>query len=317
MTGALARDAAAAARAFVDAKAAGRPHRRSSRSATGRSRSPASRPRRARPTAPWRGSRSTARRAPRSTTHSSCAARSLRTSTQPGRVIVLLTDGTTSRAPPRSRRRSPPHARRMRPSIRSGSRAPTSTPARCSTLARGDGRHLLRRRLERRSCGRSTPRSRRSSTARGGSATTRSARPGDHVRVRVAVPGAGAVEQAIDVPSSFGSVEAVPASRLLPSFGYTLARHDRRGAPRRRARARCALHARAPTRRELARAAPRAARRRRRSSAAPVAASGCPFLKALFKATEGALGRHSQWRSIQRLARSAATCRSGPRSSSG
>jgi tight adherence protein B len=124
------------------------------------------------------------------------------------------------------------------------------------------------------------------------------ARPGDHVRVRAFAGGAGSAEQRYDVPASFAGA-AAPASGL-PAVVYTptgtlvlaaivgllvlaailsLIRFRRGSWVQRR----LAPH--------VGQTVERGAGRTERLS----------FLKALFSATEGALGRRSQWRVIERM----------------
>ena len=298
MKGRSIRDAAAAARAFIDAKA---PGDRFSLIAFGHRPFPLS----GFSTSPGEADGALAGLAVDRTSGTALydalvvAARSLRTSTQPGRVIVLLTDGhdVSSTA---ALETAVAAARKADAAVYPiGIESSDFDPGALRTLAAETGGtyHGAGSSSELRQVYASIA-SELDRTWRLGYDTV--ARPGDHVRVRVAVPGAGAVEQAIDVPSSFGSVEAVPASRLLPSFGYTLLGTivvgllvgglvlgalftlvrlrggswlERRLAP------------------HVAQTQQRGAGRGERLS----------FLKALFKATEGALGRHSQWRSIQRL----------------
>jgi tight adherence protein B len=126
------------------------------------------------------------------------------------------------------------------------------------------------------------------------------ARPGEQIRLRVTEAGAGSAERVVDVPSEFGSVAAAPPKAVLPGFAFsaagTLAISLLVGASivaalltLFRIRRRSWLDQR------LAPHVPAAMRsgegRTERLS----------VFKALFRATETALGRRSEWRTIERL----------------
>ncbi len=126
------------------------------------------------------------------------------------------------------------------------------------------------------------------------------ARPGDRVDLQVSAPGAGSAVQAIEIPSVFGSVVEPPASKLLPPVVYTplgtivialLVGALVFGA----------LFALVRLRRGSwvqQRLAPHIVQRKKSGLGRGERLS---FLKALFTATEGALGRRSQWRSVDRM----------------
>ena len=126
------------------------------------------------------------------------------------------------------------------------------------------------------------------------------ARPGDNVRLRVTLRGVGSTEQKFAVPATFGSPDPAPSGGVLPAAAYSAAGtlaisllvgalalaamlvlvRIRRGSW---VKQRLAPH--------IGEAERRGMRRNERLS----------FLAALFRATEGALGRRSQWRSIEKL----------------
>jgi tight adherence protein B len=124
------------------------------------------------------------------------------------------------------------------------------------------------------------------------------ARPGDHVRLDVTAPHAGVAQSTFDVPSSFGA-PAAGSSSSLPSFAYTplgtLVLGLIVGFL-----VLCAVFALVRFRRGSwvkARLAPHIAQTKQ--SAGPK--ERLSFLKALFKATEGAFGGHAKWRVIERM----------------
>jgi tight adherence protein B len=126
------------------------------------------------------------------------------------------------------------------------------------------------------------------------------ARPGDQIQLRVSAAGAGVTEETVEIPSTFGSGGETAPSHLLPAVVYTpigtivisllvatlilaalfsLVRLRRGSWVHRR----LAPHVAQSKRRGL--------RRSERLS----------FLKALFRVTEGAFGSRAQWRSVERL----------------
>jgi tight adherence protein B len=126
-----------------------------------------------------------------------------------------------------------------------------------------------------------------------------SARPGDSVRLRVTAAGAGATEQTLAVPVAFGQAADVPPSRALPSIVYTplgtlaiallvaglflaalfsLTRIRRRSWVQQRL-------------------APHVVQTVQRGNDT----DRLSVLKVLFRATEGTFGRHAKWRSIERM----------------
>ena len=124
------------------------------------------------------------------------------------------------------------------------------------------------------------------------------ARPGDHVTLHVAAPGAGTSDSTISVPDSFGT-SAAPASGPLPAAAYspagTLIISLLVGAL-----VLAALYSLVRLRRGswvAQRLAPHVTESHRR--AGPSERLG--ILKALFRATEAALGRREQWRLITRM----------------
>lgn len=126
------------------------------------------------------------------------------------------------------------------------------------------------------------------------------ARPGDRIDLRVTAAGAGATSRSIDVPSAFGSGVAPPASSLLPSVAYSplgtavvglLAAGLVLGALLALVRMRRGSWVTRRLAGHVAHTKQSTLKRGDRLS----------FLKALFTATEGALGRRAQWRSIERL----------------
>ena len=126
------------------------------------------------------------------------------------------------------------------------------------------------------------------------------ARPGDTVQLHVSAPGAGAAATSLQLAPSLGGGASAPSAGSLPSFAYspagTLAlagivgllvllavlalTHVRRGGWVKQRLEAHVGHA------------------RRQSSARGERLS---FMAAIFKATEGALGRRSQWRSVEKL----------------
>jgi tight adherence protein B len=126
------------------------------------------------------------------------------------------------------------------------------------------------------------------------------ARPGDNLRLRVSLQGVGSTDRTLTVPASFGSAEPAPSTGLLPSVAYsalgTLLISLVVGAL-----ALSAVFVLVRMRRGSwvkQRLAPHVGEAKRRSLKRNELLS---FLAALFSATEGALGRRSQWRSIERL----------------
>jgi tight adherence protein B len=127
-----------------------------------------------------------------------------------------------------------------------------------------------------------------------------SGRPGDRLLLHVTVPGAGSVVDRLEVPAVLGAAGPAPATDPLPSFLYSgvgtlvvsllvgvlvlaamfVLVRARRGSW---VKQRLAAHlgeAEAP---------------------GGLSSDRLSFLAALFRATEGAFGRRSQWRSIEKL----------------
>jgi tight adherence protein B len=228
----------------------------------------------------------------------SVAAKALRVTTEPGRVIIVLTDGrdVSSSA---SLEAAVAAARKANASIYPiGIESSDFDPAALQTLAKetggtyhgaGSSAQLqevyasIASELER--------------TWRLGYVT--SARPGDHVLLRVTTAGAGMVEQTLTVPVAFGQAVEVPPSRALPSVVYTpvgtlaiglLVGGLFLGA----------LYSLTRIRRRSwvqQRLAPHVVQTVQRGTQA----DRLSLLKALFRATEGTFGRHAKWRSIERM----------------
>ena len=227
------------------------------------------------------------------------AAQSLRTSPLAGRVIVLLTDGSdvSSHA---SLNAAVTAARRAGASIYPiGIEGPDFNPTALKELAHGTngtyygaGSSAALKQIY------ASIAAELDSTWRLGYDTT--ARPGDNIRLRVSLQGVGSTDRTVTVPAAFGSTEPAPSAGLLPSVAYSaigtlvmallvgalalaaviMIVRMRRGSW---VKQRLAPHVGAAQR--------RGTKRNERLS----------FLAALFSATEGALGRRSQWRSIERL----------------
>ena len=227
------------------------------------------------------------------------AARSLQASAQPGRVIIVLTDGrdVSSSA---SLDAAVAAARKANASIYPiGIESTDFDPAALRTLAKETGGtyHGAGSTAQLQAVYASIA-SELHRTWRLGYDT--SARPGDHVDLRVTVAGVGTVEKSVAVPVVFGQTTDVPPSRVLPSVVYTpvgtiliallvgglfLGAIIVLGRIRRRSWV-------------VQRLAPHVTQTTPRSG---VQGERLSFLKALFKATEGAFGRHKKWRSIERL----------------
>jgi tight adherence protein B len=227
------------------------------------------------------------------------AARALRASTQPGRVIIVLTDGrdVSSTA---SLDAAVAAARKANASIYPiGIESTDFDPGALRTLAKETGGtyHGAGSSVQLQAVYRSIA-SELHRTWRLGYDT--SARPGDRIGLRATVPGVGAVEQSVAVPVAFGQTTDVPPSRVLPSVVYTpagtiiiallvgglflgviilLSRIQRKSWVAQR----LAPHVTQKTQRQGGQG------------------DRLSFLKALFTATEGAFGRHRKWRSIERL----------------
>ena len=226
------------------------------------------------------------------------AAGTLRASTQPGRVIVVLTDGhdVSSSA---SLAAAVAAARRADASVYPiGIESADFDPAPLRTIAQETGGtyHGAGSTTELQQVYASIA-SELDRTWRLGYDT--SARPGDRIDLRAAAPAAGSAEQTIVVPAAFGSVEGAPPSSLLPAVAYTplgtlvialLAGVFVLGAVFTLFRLRRGSWVQQRLEPYVAQTRPRAGRGDRLS-----------FLKALFSATEGVLGRRSQWRSIERM----------------
>ena len=227
------------------------------------------------------------------------AARALRVSTQPGRVIIVLTDGHDVSSIS-SLEAAVAAARKANASIYPiGVENADFDPAPLRTLAKETGGtyHGAGSTAELQAVYASIASELRR-TWRLGYDT--SARPGDRVDLRITVAGVGAIEQSVAVPVAFGAQTTTPPSRVLPSVVYTpvgtillallvgslflgailsLARIRRRSWVVQR----LAAHVTATT------------------QSGGAQADRLSFLKALFKATEGTFGRHAKWRSIERL----------------
>jgi tight adherence protein B len=227
------------------------------------------------------------------------AAKSLRTSQLPGRVIVLLTDGrdVSSTA---SLAEAIDAARRANASVYSiGIESRDFNPHALQALARGTNGTYY-------GAGSSSALqeiygsivAELNRTWRVGYDT--SARPGDRLHLSVAIPGVGSAQRSVEVPAAFGTPAPTPSSGILPAVAYsglgTLVLALLVGA--------------------LALAAVFSLVRLRRGSwvkqrlAAHVGeaergGSGhsdrWSFLAALFRATEGAFGRRAQWHSVAKL----------------
>jgi tight adherence protein B len=126
------------------------------------------------------------------------------------------------------------------------------------------------------------------------------ARPGDRLHLHATLPGYGSADQTVEVPAAFASPAPEPASALLPKMFYStlgtfllavlvgllalaavlLVMQMGRGSW---VKQRLSAHIGGASRKRL--------RRGERMS----------FLAALFRATEGALGRRQQWRLIEKM----------------
>lgn len=227
------------------------------------------------------------------------ASQALRSSTLAGRVIVLLTDGSdvSSHA---SLDAAVTAARRAGVSIYPiGIEGPDFDPTALKALASGtNGTYYGAGSSAALAQVYASIAAELNSTWRLGYDTT--ARPGDELELRASLPGIGATERTLDVPAAFGSAEPSPSTGVLPSGAYSTVGtlvfslliaalglsavlvliRMRRGSW---VKQRLAPHVGEAERRGM--------RRNERLS----------FLTALFRATEGAFGRRSQWRSIERL----------------
>ena len=226
------------------------------------------------------------------------AATALRGTTQPGRVIIVLTDGrdVSSNA---SLEAAVAAARKADASIYPiGIESSTFDPSALRALAQETGGtyHGAGSSAQLQDVYASIA-SELDRTWRLGYVTA--ARPGDKIQLRVTVAGAGATEQTVSVPVTFGQVVDVPPSRALPSVVYTpvgtigigllvgglflaalisLTRIRRRSWVQQRL---------APHVSQTVKGANQADR--------------LSVFKALFRATEGMFGRHAKWRSIDRM----------------
>jgi tight adherence protein B len=226
------------------------------------------------------------------------AAQSLRASPLAGRVIVVLTDGSdvSSHA---SLEAAVTAARRAGASVYPiGIEGPDFNPTALKALAHGTngtyygaGSSAALEQIY------ASIAAELDSTWRLGYDTT--ARPGDAIRLRVSLQGVGSTDRTVTVPATFGSAEPAPSDGLLPAVAYsaigTLVMSLLVGVI-----ALAAVLVLVRMRRGSwvkQRLAPHvgAAERRQKSN------ERLSFLAALFSATEGALGRRSQWRSIERL----------------
>ena len=161
------------------------------------------------------------------------AAKALRATTQPGRVIIVLTDGRDVSSGASSKQPSPRHGRPTRPSTRSGSRAPTSIPMRSArSPTRPAARITAPARAQQLQAVYASIASELERTWRLGYVTA--ARPGRSRSLRVTAAGAGTTEQTVAVPVAFGQVVDVPASRALPVGRLHAARNPRHLPARRR-----------------------------------------------------------------------------------
>jgi len=124
------------------------------------------------------------------------------------------------------------------------------------------------------------------------------ARPGEVIDLRLATAGAGAAHASVEVPTAFGGAPQTPPSSLLPGRAYnpigTLAISLLAGLLLLTAIVSLVRPRGSWVQRRLA-AHVDQTRGRERSS------DRLAFLKVLFKATEGALGRRSEWRSLERM----------------
>jgi tight adherence protein B len=226
------------------------------------------------------------------------AAKALRATTQPGRVIIVLTDGhdVSSGA---TLEAAVAAARKADASIYPiGIESSDFDPAALRTLAKETGGtyHGAGSSAELQQVYASIA-SELDRTWRLGYVT--SARPGDRILLRVTAAGAGAIEQTVTVPVAFGQAVDVPPSRALPAVVYTpigtlaigllvgvlflgalvsLTRIRRRSWVQQRL-------------------APHVVQTVQRGNRA----DRLSLLKALFRATEGTFGRHAKWRSIERM----------------
>jgi tight adherence protein B len=227
------------------------------------------------------------------------ASQALRTSSLAGRVIVLLTDGSdvSSHA---SLDGAISAARKAGVSIYPiGIEGPAFDATALKELARGtNGTYYGAGSSAALAQVYTSIAAELDSTWRLGYDTT--ARPGDKLVLRASLKGVGTTAQTLTVPATFGPAEPAPSTGVLPSAAYstlgtllfsllvaTIALSAvlvlvrmRRGSW---VKQRLAPHVGEAERRGM--------RRNERLS----------FLAALFRATEGAFGRHSLWRSIERL----------------
>ena len=125
------------------------------------------------------------------------------------------------------------------------------------------------------------------------------ARPGDQIDIRAHVGGQGSASSIVDVPSSFGIGESQAPTSNLPSVAYTqtgtivlslLVAAIALGSIFTLVRLRRGSWVRQ-------RLAPHVGQAKNTAGEGERLA----FLKVLFKATEGALGRRSQWRSVEKM----------------
>jgi tight adherence protein B len=226
------------------------------------------------------------------------AAKTLRATTQPGRVIIVLTDGrdVSSEA---SLEAAVAAARKANASIYPiGIESSDFDPAALRTLAKETGGtyHGVGSSAQLHEVYASIA-SELDRTWRLGYVT--SARPGDHVLLRVTTAGLGAVDRTLAVPVAFGQVVDLPPSRALPAVVYTplgtlaiglLVGGLFLGA----------LYSLTRIRRRSwvqQRLAPHVVQTVQRGNQA----DRLSMLKALFRATEGTFGRHAKWRSIERM----------------
>ena len=227
------------------------------------------------------------------------AAQSLRSSPLAGRVIVLLTDGAdvSSHA---SLGAAVTAARRAGASIYPiGIEGPDFHPSALKALARGtNGTYYGAGSSAALTQIYASIAAELDNTWRLGYDTT--ARPGDRIRLGVSLDGVGSTGQSVTVPATFGSPDPAPTGGVLPSVAYsamgTLTISLLVGAL-----VLAALLVLARIRRGSwvkQRLAPHVGEAERRGMKRN---QGLSFLAALFTATEGALGRRSQWRSIERL----------------
>jgi tight adherence protein B len=227
------------------------------------------------------------------------ASHSLGASSHPGRVIVLLTDGrdVSSLA---SLESAVAAARQADAAVYPiGIRSRDFDPTALQTIAHDTGGtyHAAGSSAELQQVYASIA-SELSRTWRLGYDTT--ARPGDKVQLAVTAPGVGSAASAIEIPATFPTGSTPPPSAVLPSVAYTplgtvvialLVGLFVIGALLSIVRLRRGSWVQQRLAAHVTHTKNLGAGRTDRLS----------FLKALFSATEGALSKHSQWRSVERM----------------